>query len=41
MPLLLLGWVIVPEHERQARRSEVSSERDFARTWGVLFGRED
>jgi hypothetical protein len=41
MPLLLLGWVLTPREERELRLLESRSEQQIARSWGVLYGRED
>ncbi len=40
MPLFLLGWIVVPEDERELRREEARKEKQLAATWAVLFGRE-
>lgn len=40
-PLLLLGWILEPDHESELRRRLSRSERDWDRTWGLLFGPMD
>ncbi len=41
LPLLLLGWVITSQDERELRRDELERERAFAGSWGIVFARED
>lgn len=40
MPLFLIGWVLTPREEREHRMLASEREQQFARTWGVVFGRE-
>ena len=40
MPLMLIGWIFPPEHERELEEREAEQDRAYAATWAVLYGRE-
>ncbi|MFV8749955.1 hypothetical protein ACNOYE_05360 [Nannocystaceae bacterium ST9] len=40
MPLMLIGWIFPPEHERELHEAEAERERQFGETWAKLYGRE-
>ena len=40
-PLLLLGWILEPDHESELRRRLSRTERNWDQTWGLLFGAVD
>ena len=40
MPLMLIGWIFPPEHERELEEREAEQDRAYAATWALLYGRE-
>ncbi len=40
MPLVLIGWIFPPEREREVDEEQAERERQFGRTWALLFGWE-
>jgi hypothetical protein len=41
MPLMLLGWIFPPEHERELEEEQAEKERQFGQTWALVFGWAD